>query len=461
MSIIPVIISGGSGSRLWPLSREGHPKPFVSLPDGSTLIGKTYVRAANIPNVDTIFTVTNQNHYFLAADCYDATGVNGINNVFLLEGQGRNTAAAIAAATLHAETIRGGQSILLVLPADHLIADPEVLNEAIDRAKALAEQEKIVTFGITPEFAETGYGYIEIDGERVIRFLEKPEMAMAEQFVSSGKHVWNSGMFCFRADVMLAAMKLHCPDILNAVTNTLDASEAQKDPGGTIIRLNKDLFSQSPNVSIDYAVMEKATNIACVATRCGWSDIGSWTALGALFDEDKNSNRTTGEVISVNAHNCIVDAKTRLVGLVGVQDLIVVDTADALLVANKSEAQSVKIVFEELRKSGNEAAFLHQTVHRPWGTYTILGEGESFKIKRLVVKPGQRLSLQAHKHRSEHWVVVSGIATITNGDEKVLLSTNQSTYIPNGRKHRLENAGKLPLIIIEVQSGAYLGEDDI
>lgn len=461
MTIVPVIISGGSGSRLWPLSRSGHPKPYVKLPDASTLIGKTYSRAADIPGVSSIMTVTNESHYFLAADCYEETGKTGMKNIYLLEGTGRNTAAAIAAATVYAERNIGPDAILLILPADHLIADPDALNRSLSEATNLAEKRSIVTFGITPENAETGYGYIEIDGNDVVRFVEKPDRETAEQYVQGGKHVWNSGMFCFRADVMLEEMKKHCPDVLEAVEKTYEASEPQTDSRGVFLRLDKDLFGSSPSISIDYALMEKTSKIACVSTQCGWSDIGSWTALGALFDEDANGNRATGEVISVDARNCIIDAETRLVGLVGVEDLIIVDTADALLVARKDKAQQVTTVFEKLRTSGHEAAMLHRTVHRPWGTYTVLEEGDRFKIKRIVVKPGQRLSLQSHHHRSEHWVVVSGTAKIVNGDNELILITNQSTYIPCGNKHRLENPGILPLVLIEVQSGEYLGEDDI
>jgi mannose-1-phosphate guanylyltransferase/mannose-6-phosphate isomerase len=461
MNIIPVIISGGSGSRLWPLSREGHPKPYVKLPDGSTLIGKTYARAASIPGVSSIITVTNQSHYFLAADCYDEMEVLHISKTFLLESIGRNTAAAIASATLYAERTSGPKTKLLVLPADHIISDTDALNDAISVAQELADQNGIVTFGITPDRAESGYGYIEIDGTRVIRFVEKPDKETAEQYVLGGKHVWNSGMFCFRVDVMLDEMKRHCPSVLEAVEATLDASQAQTDVRGTYMRLDKEMFASSPSISIDYALLEKTSNIKCVATQCGWSDVGSWTALGEMFNEDMNGNRATGDVIAVDARNCIVDSETRLVGLVGVQDLIVVDTADALLIAHKDDEQKVAAVFQKLRSSGHEAAMLHRTVHRPWGTYTVLEEGDRFKIKRIMVKPGQRLSLQSHHHRSEHWIVVSGTAKVVNGDSEILLLTNQSTYIPCGNIHRLENPGILPLILIEVQSGDYLGEDDI
>lgn len=459
--IIPVIVSGGSGSRLWPLSRRSHPKPYVRLPDDTTLIGRTYERAASIPSVDTICTVTNQDHFFLASDCYEEQKVQRISNHFLLEPVGRNTAPAIAAATLYLQRIAGNDCIVLILPADHMIDDTDALNVAFEQAFDAASQGKIVTFGIKPSAPETGYGYIEMNGDAFVRFVEKPDLKSAQSYVASGNHFWNSGMFCFSVATMIEAMSAHCPAVLEAVQACLAESKKFESPVGTSVRLDTDVFASTPDISIDYAVMEKAANMTCITTDCGWSDIGSWLAFSALFPMDDKNNRKTGEVVSVKASDCIVDAETRFVGLVGVKDLMVIDTPDALLVAHKDHAQDVKEVYQALSAEGHEAAILHRTVHRPWGTYTILEEGDRFKIKRIMVKPGARLSLQAHHHRSEHWVVVAGTAKVVNGEQEIQLSTNQSTYIPCGFKHRLENPGILPLVLIEVQTGDYLGEDDI
>ncbi|MEM0898835.1 MAG: mannose-1-phosphate guanylyltransferase/mannose-6-phosphate isomerase [Pseudomonadota bacterium] len=459
--IIPVIISGGSGSRLWPRSRRAHPKPYVRLPDDSTLIGETFARAASIEGVEEICTVTNKDHFFLASDCYEEREIDGIQHHFILEPFGRNTAPAIAAAAIHLKKTAGEDCIALLLPADHMIKDSAALNEAFEKAFVKAAEGKIVTFGITPTSPETGFGYLEMDGDAFVRFVEKPELSIAQEYFASGKHFWNSGMFCFSVSTMLEALDEHCPDVLSAVEDCVAASEAFTVPMGKTLKLDAKTFAAAPDISIDYAVMEKADNIASVTTDCGWSDIGSWLAYSELFPVDEHHNRTTGDVVSIKSSECIVDAETRFVGLVGVKDIMVIDTPDALLVADKNHAQDVKGVFEALSKSGHEAAVSHTTVHRPWGAYTVLEEGERFKIKRIVVKPGAQLSLQAHHHRSEHWVVVAGTAKITNGDTELLLTTNQSTYIPCGGQHRLENPGIIPLVLIEVQTGEYLGEDDI
>jgi len=459
--LIPVIISGGVGSRLWPLSREMHPKPFIELPDGGTLIGRTYRRAAAFDGVDRIVTVTNRDFLFLTVDAYDETGVSGLESTFLLEPVGRDTAAAIALASVRAAEAWGDDAILLVLPADHLIADEEAFRAAVARAAELARSRRIVTFGIVPERPETCFGYIEAEGEDVLRFVEKPDAATAETYMATGRHFWNSGMFCFRAPTMLQAMARHCPQILEHVKPAV--AEAREGCQGShrTLAVSHEAFAATPAISIDYAVMEKADNIACVPVSCGWSDIGSWAAMANLVAADADGNRVTGEVVLEGAADCFVHSEDRLVGLVGVSDLLVVDTPDALLVAGKDKAQDVKSIFTRLKAQSNQVAQLHRTAHRPWGSYTVLEEGDRFKIKRIEVKPGQRLSLQAHHHRAEHWVVVSGTAKVVNGEQKILLSTNQSTYIPCGHRHRLENPGILPLVLIEVQSGEYLGEDDI
>ncbi|WP_025031012.1 mannose-1-phosphate guanylyltransferase/mannose-6-phosphate isomerase [Nitratireductor aquibiodomus] len=461
MSLIPVIISGGAGSRLWPLSREALPKPFIELPDGSTLIGRTYARAAALDGVRHIVTVTNREHLFLTLDAYASASPEARPNEFILEPFGRDTAAAVALATVRANQEAGADAVLLILPADHLIRDEHAFAEAANKAIELAQSGRIVTFGIVPEHPETGYGYIEADGADVLKFVEKPDAETAAFYASSGRHYWNSGMFCFKASTMLDIMKSLCPEIVAGVTEALSTARLGSNGENRTLEVGQEPFSAVPATSIDYAVMENAEHVAVVPLTCGWSDIGSWSAMADLVDADTVGNRVTGEAVVEDSSNCFIHSEDRLVSLVGVSDLLVVDTADALLVAHKNEAQKVKTVFQRLRSEGHEAAKLHRTAHRPWGTYTVLEEGERFKIKRIEVKPGHRLSLQAHHHRSEHWVVVAGTAKVVNGDKELLLTHNQSTYIPCGHKHRLENPGILPLVLIEVQSGDYLGEDDI
>lgn len=462
MTLIPTIISGGAGSRLWPLSRETHPKPFVELPNGEgTLIGKTYRRAAGLAGVDHILTVTNRELLFLTADAYADAGGGQKPDTFLLEPFGRDTAAAVALAAEHVSKAFGPDALLLVMPADHLVLDQEAFAAAVAKASALAADGKIVTFGITPDHPETGFGYIELDGGAFVRFVEKPDAETAARYVASGNHFWNSGIFLFSAKTMLDALKAFAPEILDGAAKALAGAREGSHGTHKTFEVDREAFADTPALSIDYAVMEKAPNIACVPVSCGWSDIGSWSAISDLMEPDADGNRITGEVVLEDVADSFVQAGDRLVGLVGVRDLLIVDTADALLVAHKDKAQDVKTIFNRLKAENHDAASLHRTAHRPWGTYTILEEGERFKIKRIVVKPGQRLSLQAHHHRSEHWVVVSGTAKVVNGDREILLATNQSTYIPCGDKHRLENPGILPLVLIEVQSGDYLGEDDI
>jgi len=461
MRIVPVIVSGGAGARLWPLSREAHPKPFIELPDGSTLIGRTYERAAKLKGVDTIVTVTNREHLFLTSDAYEASPVAGGAQTFLLEPIGKDTAAAVALATVHVADVYGEDALLLVMPADHLVENDEAFREAVDLASHLAVQQRIVTFGVPPKTPETGFGYIECIDNNVKRFIEKPGLEDAQKYVASGNFFWNSGLFMFPAGLMRSIMNQQCPEIFSGAEAAYNSSKKSESADRSIYEVNVEYFSAIPSISIDYAVMEKARNVACVPLECGWSDIGSWAALASVYQSDDNGNRVSGNTIFHEVENCFVKAETRLIGMVGVHDLLVVDTADALLIAHKKSAQEVKRLFRKLKTDGNETAKLHRTAHRPWGTYTVLEEGPRFKIKRIMVKPGARLSLQAHHHRSEHWVVVAGTAKITNGEDEVLLNTNQSTYIPCGQRHRLENPGKIPLALIEVQSGEYLGEDDI
>ncbi|QRR11660.1 mannose-1-phosphate guanylyltransferase/mannose-6-phosphate isomerase [Burkholderia sp. MS455] len=460
MKLIPVIMSGGSGSRLWPQSRERYPKPFLTLPDGSTLIQRTYERAASLPGVDHLFTVTNKDLYFLTQDHYAASNCKVTDEHYILEPFGRDTAAAVALATLEVAREYGEDALLLVLAADHLIEDQVAFQAAVDRAMEIASAGRIVTFGISPTRPETGFGYIEADGEEVRRFVEKPDYETAVDYVRSGRFYWNSGMFCFAAGVMLAAMEQYCPELLDGAKCALDRSRADRTSRSNII-VDEATFATVQSISIDYAVMEKAKNVAVITCDCGWSDIGSWAGMAELLDADEHGNRVLGEARLLDARNCYVNGGNRMIGLLGVSDLVVVDTQDALLITHRERVQDVKAMYGSLRMENHEAAMIHRTAHRPWGTYTVLEEGAGFKIKRIEVKPGGRLSLQAHFHRAEHWIVVSGSARVTNGAQELLLTQNQSTYIPCGHRHRLENPGKIPLVLIEVQSGEYLGEDDI
>lgn len=460
MSLIPVILSGGAGSRLWPVSRESHPKPFIRLSDGQSLLQKAFLRGARLPAVSQVLTVTNREFFFKTEDEFREVNVSRVPTSFLLEPFGRNTAAAVAAAALQVAE-KAPEAILLVLAADHLIADQAAFAAAVETAATLARDGNLVTFGIQPDAPETGYGYIEADGQRVKRFVEKPNAATAAEYVASGRFFWNSGMFCFKTSTMLEEMKQHCPGILQAVRACLEQSRRSEGKGFTHTELDAQSFGDVPEDSIDYAVMEKSSRVAVVPCDIGWSDIGSWAALGDLTAADSDGNRVDGEALLHNVSNCSIRSDERLIGVVGVSDLIIVDTPDALLVANKACSQDVKHVYAELKARGHECYKLHRTVHRPWGTYTVLEEGSRYKIKRIEVKPGASLSLQMHHHRSEHWIVVSGMARVVNGDNQLFVAANESTYIPAGHKHRLENPGVVNLVMIEVQSGEYLGEDDI
>jgi mannose-1-phosphate guanylyltransferase len=504
MKLIPTILCGGAGSRLWPVSRELHPKPFIRLADGQSLLQKAWLRGAVLPDVVETLTVTNRELFFKTEDEYREVaaipGAKDIVNRFILEPFGRNTAPAIAAAALHVAATHGEDACLLVLAADHLIADQAAFALAVAKAMQLAAQGKLVTFGIQPDMPETGYGYIKIRGLRnaglsaedrglsgkaasgstqssvldpqscisqssevyeVEHFTEKPDLATAERFLKEGGYYWNSGMFCFQAGTLLREMQQHCPAILATTRTCLEQSRSAEGKGFSQIDLDAAAFKLVPDASIDYAVMEKSSNVAVVPCSIGWSDIGSWTALGDLTAPDAQGNRIEGEVILHDVSNCYIQSNQRIVGAVGINDLIVIDTPDAVLIADRSRAQDVKYLYARLKAEGHETYRLHCTVHRPWGTYTVLEEGKNFKIKRIEVKPGASISLQMHHHRSEHWIVVSGMARVVNGQQELFVNTNESTYIPAGHKHRLENPGLLDLVMIEVQSGEYLGEDDI
>ena len=461
MSLIPTILCGGAGSRLWPVSRERHPKPFIRLANGQSLLQKAFLRGAALADVQEVLTVTNRELYFKTEDEFREVNENKLATSFILEPFGRNTAAAIAAAALHVAATHGEDALMLVLAADHLIVDQQAFAAAVDAASALARNGKLVTFGIRPDAPETGYGYIEADGNKVLRFIEKPSLDKARDYLESGRFLWNSGMFCFSAAAMLRAMEAHCPDILSATKACLQQSRVAEGKRFTQLELQADSFAEVREESIDYAVMEKSSDVAVVPCDIGWSDIGSWTAIGNLTEADAEGNRIEGEVLLHDVSNCYIQSRDRLVGAVGVDNLVIIDTPDALLVADRSRAQDVKHIYAKLKASGHEAHQLHRTVHRPWGTYTVLEDGPRFKIKRIEVKPGASLSLQMHHHRSEHWIVVSGMAKVVNGDKELFVNTNESTFIPAAHKHRLENPGVLDLVMIEVQSGEYLGEDDI
>jgi len=464
--LIPTILCGGAGSRLWPVSRESHPKPFIRLADDQSLLQKAWLRGAVLPDAAEILTVTNRELFFKSAEeFHEVAGIPDNKKLptrFILEPFGRNTAPAIAAAALYAASIHGEDACLLVLPADHLIANQAAFADAVAKAVLLAATGKLVTFGILPNEAATGYGYIEADGNVVKSFVEKPDQATAERYLASGKYLWNSGMFCFQAGTMLREMQLHCPAILEATRECLENSPQSEDRGTIKIDLDAETFEGITDNSIDYEVMEKSHNVAVVSCDIGWSDIGSWTALGDITPADHEGNRTEGEVVLHNVSGCYIrGSNPRMVAAVGVRDLVIVDTPDAVLVADKNSAQDVKHIYARLKSEGHEAHRLHRTVFRPWGSYTVLEEGIGYKIKRIVVNPGASLSLQMHHHRSEHWIVVSGMAKVLNGEREIYVNHNESTYIPAGHKHRLENPGLLELVMIEVQSGQYLGEDDI
>jgi mannose-1-phosphate guanylyltransferase len=468
MDLIPVILSGGVGSRLWPVSREAHPKPFMTLPDGQNLIQKTFLRAASLKGVSQVLTVTNRELLFKTEDEYRSVNTAGLAQGFILEPFGRNTAAAVAMAALQIQGLKGDGAHMLVLAADHLIQDEAAFASAVAKAVSLSSQGWLVTFGVQPQYPETGFGYIEAgdaigtdEGLKVARFVEKPDLKTAESYLAAGNYFWNSGMFCFQVGTVLEEFAKHAPDVLDAAAASLASSRLTQGDAYHCLAVDADSFAKVPDISIDYALMERSARVATVPCDIGWSDIGSWNAVSELTARDDNGNRFEGEVLSHGSRNNYVNSEDRLTALVGVEDLLVVDTPDALMIAHKDHAQDVKHIVGQLKSSGHTLHLLHRTVHRPWGTYTTLENGDRFKIKRIVVKPKASLSLQLHHHRSEHWIVVSGMATVVNGDKEFMLNTNESTFIRAGHQHRLSNPGVIDLVLIEVQSGDYVGEDDI
>jgi|TARA_B110000259_G_scaffold121714_1_gene138136 mannose-1-phosphate guanylyltransferase len=454
VSIVPVIMAGGSGTRLWPLSRAAHPKQFLRLHGEDTMLQATVKRLSGL-DIQSSITICNEEHRFFVAE--QLREIDKLGSI-ILEPVGRNTAPAIALAAL---TVKD-DPLLLVLAADHVIQDEAAFNAAVVRAIPLAETGKLVTFGIVPSEPDTGYGYIKRgndfgEGFTVDEFAEKPSLEVAQGYISSGEYYWNSGMFLFRASSYIEELNKFRPDILEQCKASVMDVKADLD----FLRINKETFESCPAESIDYAVMEKTSQAVVVSMDAGWSDIGSWSSLWDISEKDGDGNSTHGDVILHNTHNSYVKTDERLVAAIGVNDLVIVSTKDALMVAHKDSVQDVKIITANLKARSRREWELNHEVFRPWGKYDSIDSGDRYQVKRITVKPGAKLSVQMHHHRSEHWVVVSGTARVTNGESTFLLAENESTYIQAGIVHALENPGKVDLELIEVQTGLYLGEDDI
>lgn len=454
----PVVLAGGTGSRLWPKSRAALPKQFLSLTSNSTMLQDTVTRL-NGTNAEPPVFICNDAHRFLVAEQLRKKNIE--HDGILLEPVGRNTAPAIALAALHA-TKTGNNPVLLVLAADHLIKDQEAFHSAIVKAEALANEGKLVTFGIVPDKPHTGYGYIKAGkvlnvGFEVADFVEKPQAETAKQYVESGDFFWNSGMFMFKASRYIEELGKYNPEMLEVCRRAIETEAPDLD----FIRVDSEIFSTCPDDSIDYAVMEKTDSAAMVPLDAGWSDVGSWTSLWETAYKDEDGNVCVGDTILEKTRNSYVNAEQRLVSVIGLEDVIVVETKDAVMVAHKDDAQSIKNVVNKLKAEKRPEFEFHREVFRPWGSYDSIDNGARFQVKRITVKPGEKLSVQMHHHRAEHWIVVSGSANVTIDDNTKLVTENESVYIPIGAVHALENPGKIPLELIEVQSGAYLGEDDI
>ena len=459
--ITPVILSGGSGTRLWPLSRKLHPKQLLPLLNQTSLLQDTINRLDGLEGIESTVVICNEEYRFMVAEQVHATSID--SRAIILEPIGRNTAPAIALAAFNA-LLTNEDAVLLVLPADHDIKSVSEFHKAIKAGLQQAQKGHFVTFGIVPDAPETGFGYIKAastvavnEAAGIEKFVEKPDIDTATQYLKEGGYYWNSGMFMFKASEYLKALDEFAPEIYRASENAMNAANRDMD----FIRVGIEEFKKCPADSIDYAVMEKVSNAVVIPVDIGWSDVGSWSALHDIGDQDENNNILIGDTKCVSTTNCYVRAETKLVTTLGIEDIIIVDTEDALLVANKNQVQGIKEIVEALRDENRNEVILHKRVCRPWGCYQGIDHADRFQVKRITVNPGAILSLQLHHHRAEHWVIVSGTAKVTKGEDEFILTENESIYIPLGTKHRLENIGQIPLELIEVQTGSYLGEDDI
>ena len=459
--ITPIIMAGGTGSRLWPLSRELYPKQFLTVTGEQSMLQQTVARLSGIEHSPSVL-ICNEEHRFIAAEQMRLAGYEHAG--IILEPVGRNTAPAIALAALQAvnNAADGEDPILLVLAADHIIKNEQAFKSAVEKALPFAQNNQLVTFGIVPTTPETGYGYIKSgsqngDAFTVSEFVEKPDLSTAEKYLESGNYYWNSGMFLFKASRYLEELAKFAPEMSDVCKRAIATPSQDVE----FIRVDKAIFETCPNVSVDYAVMEKSQDVVVVPMDAGWSDVGSFSALWEVSEKDENQNVNKGDVINVDSTNNYIYAENKLVSTVGVDNLVIIETKDAILVANKDKVQNVKSVVNKLKAAGRTEHKLHREVYRPWGKYDSIDSGKRDHVKRITVKPGEKLSIQKHHHRAEHWIVVSGTASVLNGDKTTLVTENQSMYIPLGNIHALENPGKIPLEMIEVQTGSYLGEDDI
>ncbi len=460
MKIIPVILSGGSGTRLWPLSRKMYPKQFINLHAELTMLQETVTRLDGL-DLDHPIVVCNEEHRFIVAEQLRQIDIE--SPVIILEPEGKNTAPAIALAAQYCQQQGKQDSMLLVLAADHIILDQQAFHQSIEKAVAVASKGALVTFGIVPDKAEAGYGYIRYQPLpsaqvfEVTEFVEKPDAQTAQSYLESGEYLWNSGMFLFMSGQYLSELSVHQPEIAHCVQLAMQNLSSDLD----FVRIDAEAFAKCPSDSIDYAVMEKTDRAMVVPLDAGWNDIGSWSSLWQVNDKDESGNSVHGDVMLVDSSNNLAMSESRLLAAVGVDDLIMVETKDAILVAHQDKSQQVKEIVDQLKLQQREESNFHRVVYRPWGCFDSIEEGERFKVKRISVKPGAKLSLQMHHHRAEHWIVVSGTARVQRGDEEMILTENESTYIHVGQTHSLENPGQLPLELIEIQTGSYLGEDDI
>lgn len=459
--IIPVILAGGSGSRLWPLSRQHYPKQLLKLFGDRTMLQQTLLRLDGLADVGTPIVVCNEEHRFMVAE--QLHEINRSDALIMLEPVARNTAPALALAALQASTLEEN-AVLLVLSADHMILDIPEFHRAVKDAVASAVRGHMVTFGVQPQRPETGYGYIKTNGSspvegslKVAEFVEKPDLATAEAYLAAGCYYWNSGMFVFSTSVFLQELAKHSPEVIASARGAQEQAVQDLD----FIRVNRQAFATAPNISIDYALMEKSDNVVCVPLDAGWSDVGDWKSFAELSDKDEHNNSFIGDVIDIDSQGTLVFSRDKLVATIGVSNLMIVNTPDALLVADKNCAQQVKSVITQIEQQKRSEHLQHREIYRPWGCYDAIDTGDRYQVNRIRVNPGASLSLQIHHHRAEHWIVVKGTALVQKEDDVMLLSENESTYIPIGTRHRLSNPGKIPLEIIEVQSGSYLKEDDV